>query len=78
MDKVERGALVHVQPAGAAVHFIRYDILAVGFFPVRVRYAYVPGVYCAVYSHFWPGVLWLGMSANHFYGNGLPQNRILD
>ena len=42
--------------------------------------AFVIGVVFIIlfYHHLWSTFLWMGMSTNHFHGNGLPKNRVLD
>src|ERR1035441_2707522 len=62
------------QCAPKKIHHFRDGFLATGFFHFWNCHAHFCCFYYPVYCSFWESFLRMGMSPNHFYGNGFPKD----
>ena len=76
--KNRRQSVFNVQCVGASFQYLWTTVLATRLPSLCYFHDYRCYFHNAFYRWFWTHFLRLDLPTNHFYGNGVPSNRILD
>ena len=78
LSESERGTVASVECNRAKVCCFRIRFLEPRFLFIRHHDDSFCGVYYRVYRCLWSIVLWMGLSTDHFYGNGIQKTRVFN
>ena len=70
----ERASIVSFQHSRREIYPVWPGVLAAGLFHFWFGYDHLPGIHHPVYLCFRQAILWLGLSPDDIYGNGVQEN----